>query len=169
MAAAPAQAGAFGATIYRRMAGAYRRYVALSARDKGLVLEAVLLLAVVRAGLIGCSILRMRRILSLYTKRRGRRGRADREDLSRIQWAIAAATRRIPGATCLVQALTAEALLQRRGLPSELCLGVRKRDTASKSLEAHAWVLCDREVVTGGGDEQPEFTVLSRLSSLSKA
>jgi hypothetical protein len=147
------------------MVGAYRRYLALSARERGLVLEALLLMALVRVGLAGSSVPRMRRLLSLYTERRRHRGRADREDLQRIQWAVAAGARRIPGATCLVQALTADALLRRHGFPSEMCFGVRKPGTPSRSLEAHAWVLCDRQVVVGALDEQPGFTVLSRFPS----
>jgi hypothetical protein len=147
------------------MVGAYRRYVALSARERGLVLEALLLMVLVRVGLAGCSVLRVRRMLSLYTERRGSCGGSDRGDLQRIQWAVAAGARRVPGATCLVQALTADALLRRRGFPSEMCLGVRKRGTPSGSFEAHAWVLCDRQLVVGALDEQPGFTVLSRFSS----
>ena len=129
------------------------------------MLEVVLVMAIVRAGLAGFSVLRLRRILSLYTERLRHLGRADRGDLQRIRWAVAAGARGIPGATCLVQALTADALLQRRGFPSELCLGVRKGGTPSRALEAHAWVVCDREVVVGHVDEQLGFTVLTRFSA----
>ena len=43
-------------------------------------------------------------------------------------------------ATCLRQSLVLHALLARRGVPSRLCLGVKRNGTA---LAAHAWIECD--------------------------
>jgi len=43
-------------------------------------------------------------------------------------------------ATCLRQSLVLYALLERRGVPSRLCLGVAKQGPA---LDAHAWIECD--------------------------
>jgi hypothetical protein len=69
----------------------------------------------------------------------------ERRDLSR---AIAAVARRVPWrADCLVQALAARRWLEARDAPSELRLGAW-RDGAA--VTAHAWLLSDGEVVTGG-------------------
>lgn len=146
------------------MVGAYRRYVALSAPHRELIVETLVLMAVVRACLAGCSVLRVWRILSGYARYWPGASRRDHADVAQIQWAVSVGARRIPGATCLVQALTAAVLLQRRGLRSEVCLGVRK-DPASRALEAHAWVLCEQHVVVGAGDEQSGFLELSRFTS----
>jgi hypothetical protein len=65
----------------------------------------------------------------------------------RITWALTRARRIVPRATCLPQALAAEALLIRSGLPAELRIGVVK--TAQGRLEAHAWVESGGRIVVG--------------------
>lgn len=64
-----------------------------------------------------------------------------------IRWAIDHAQRIIPDATCLPQALTAEGLLTRAGLPVLLRVGVLK--DASGKFEAHAWAETGRIIVVG--------------------
>jgi hypothetical protein len=145
------------------MVAAYRRYVALGAAERRLVVEALVLMAIVRVCLGRRSILEMRRILSRWLPRS--RGQSSQAGSGRIQWAVAAAARRIPGATCLVQALTADALLKRRGMASEVRLGVRRADERPGSFEAHAWVVSDEQIVVGGVETLPDFTVLSRLKA----
>lgn len=49
---------------------------------------------------------------------------------------------------CFEQALTAKWMLRRRGYRSHLYFGVQK-DPAVK-LTAHAWLICEGEMVTGG-------------------
>lgn len=65
----------------------------------------------------------------------------------RIRWAVGAARRVVPAATCLPQALAAESLLVRGGYPAELHIGVMK--TAAGKLEAHAWVETQGRIVVG--------------------
>ena len=85
-----------------------------------------------------------------------------------VRRAITAVAARFPSATCLVQALAADAMLRRRRLASELRLGVRLRDHGDSAdvpdvpIEAHAWVECDGGVVIGAVAHQSEFTVLTR-------
>jgi len=52
--------------------------------------------------------------------------------------------------TCLRQALLVEALLARRGIASELRIGVR--NLATTGFGAHAWVERDGRVLIGGDD-----------------
>lgn len=55
----------------------------------------------------------------------------------------------MPGlGNCLVQALTGRILLQRRGIPSDLRIGVAKKN--GERLDAHAWLECGGAVVLGG-------------------
>jgi hypothetical protein len=70
--------------------------------------------------------------------------------VARLGWAVRAASRRIPRASCLTQALSAQLLLARRGLSSELKIGVT-RDPV-KGFAAHAWVLVEGRVLVGGRD-----------------
>lgn len=55
--------------------------------------------------------------------------------------------RLFPRNPCLTQAVLVQRHLRARGHPSELRIGVRKG--ATMTLEAHAWVECDGEVVIG--------------------
>jgi len=64
-----------------------------------------------------------------------------------IRWAIDLAQRVIPDATCLPQAVTAEGLLTRAGLPVLLRVGVMK--DASGNFEAHAWAETGKIIVVG--------------------
>lgn len=68
----------------------------------------------------------------------------------RVRWAIAAAQRRIPWTIpCLATAIAANRLLAWRGVPSELWLGVHA--SGKPSIDAHAWLVAEGCVVTGGG------------------
>jgi hypothetical protein len=64
-----------------------------------------------------------------------------------IAWAVAAAGRRLPAATCLVQALAARVLLARAGHETRIRLGVGRDDAGA--FTAHAWVEDDRGILLG--------------------
>lgn len=84
-----------------------------------------------------------------------------RTGLARIGWAVEAAGRRVPGATCLVQALAADAMLRRRGYRPALRFGVRERRLASRPIDAHAWVEVQGAVVVGGMADLADYAVLA--------
>ncbi len=70
-----------------------------------------------------------------------------------VGWAVQAAAGWVPwDSRCLAQALAAGLMLQRRGLPSTLYLGVRKEGRGGFS--AHAWLRCGPHFVTGGDGGQ---------------
>ncbi len=71
----------------------------------------------------------------------------DRARLARVQWAVQAVGHRVPGATCLVQAIVARRTLRDLGYVSNLQLGVAR--TNNGRLQAHAWVECLGTVVIG--------------------
>jgi hypothetical protein len=65
-----------------------------------------------------------------------------------VGWAVRALARRLPwDARCLAQAVTGKWMLQRRGLPSTLYLGVDRGQ--EEWLQAHAWLRCGDAFVTG--------------------
>ena len=68
----------------------------------------------------------------------------------RVGRAVRAASRAVPGVSCLGQALAAEALLRAHAEPVALALGLG-RDDAGR-LEGHAWLECEGVVVVGGPD-----------------
>jgi hypothetical protein len=63
----------------------------------------------------------------------------------RIAWAVAAAGRRVPGSTCLTEALAAQILLARRGYPAFVRIGVAR--DGDDGIKAHAWVESEGKVL----------------------
>jgi hypothetical protein len=77
-----------------------------------------------------------------------------------VGWAIGATARRLPWhPVCLPQALTAQWMLRRRGVPSTLYLGV----SPTAQYDAHAWVRAGVLVVSGG-PVRPEFVVVASFA-----
>jgi Transglutaminase-like superfamily len=70
-----------------------------------------------------------------------------------IAWAVTATSRFVPRATCLVRALAAQRLLARNGSTSRLHIGVAAAGGLRlRSIEAHAWLECEGEVIAGSTD-----------------
>jgi hypothetical protein len=85
--------------------------------------------------------------------------------IGKVRWAITAVAVRFPSATCLVQALAADAILRRRGLAPELHIGVRADANSARRIEAHAWVECNGSVAIGSIESLSDFTPLRSGSS----
>lgn len=67
-----------------------------------------------------------------------------------ISWAVQAAARHVPlRFVCLPQALAAKRMLQNRGLPSTLYLGVAPGLETPDTVSAHAWLRAGDKIVTG--------------------
>jgi hypothetical protein len=131
----------------------------LSAADRRLLAEAGLLLVLTRIGLWLLPYQTLRRVLD-RARPSGRE--PPREFPNCVSWAVAAVARRLPGMTCLVQSLTAHALLQRRGYRADLRIGVQARGSNSaRPLEAHAWVECEGRVVVGEVQDLADYAVLT--------
>lgn len=77
--------------------------------------------------------------------------------------AVRRSSRLVPAATCLPQALTTRVMLERRGVPNELLIGVAKSDAGA--LEAHAWVTVDDMVVVGDLPDLARFHRMPELPS----
>ena len=80
--------------------------------------------------------------------------KADRSSLDRIAWAVTVASRYVPAASCLTQALATQVLLSRRRHPACLRIGVVKGTDGQ--FQAHAWVESDGVVVIGVSDSELE-------------
>lgn len=66
-----------------------------------------------------------------------------------VSFIIPRLAQRLPWrADCLVQALAAQGMLMRRGVPSEIAIGTAKHPDGS--FEAHAWLVCRGEIILGG-------------------
>jgi len=112
-----------------------------------MAMEATVLLSVARATLVLLPLPVLRRALRVAFRRVG----AAAITPGQIAWAVEAVSRRLPWrSSCLVQALAAEALLNRYGCPARLHIGVSKE--TDRTLLAHAWVESGDLVVVGAGD-----------------
>jgi hypothetical protein len=83
-----------------------------------------------------------------WATRRGAAGAA----ASRIAWAVSAASRRMPGTSCLISAFALQRLLSRAGHESELHIGVAMH---GQKFAAHAWVVCEGRILIGAREDDP--------------
>jgi hypothetical protein len=121
------------------------------------LIEALCVVAAIRAGLSTIGFTRLRRLLGpLLVARSAALPGAP----ARVRWAVARAAQPVPGATCLTQALAAQILLARAGYPSSLRMGARRRDGA---LEAHAWLEDGERIVYGA---RGDFAALPPIEPL---
>jgi hypothetical protein len=74
---------------------------------------------------------------------------------------VTLASRCVPSATCLTQALAGQVLLSRHGHPASLRIGVAR--SAAGEFQAHAWVECHGRIVIGGAQTLSRFTPLPSL------
>ncbi len=112
---------------------AMRKFWLLSPSERGLLLDAGISLLVFR---IALWMLPWHRVRGL----RWRSGisRGSRFSVERLEWAVRNASRVIPGASCLTQALALHHLMARASYPSSIHIGVAK--IPGRGFEAHAWV-----------------------------
>jgi hypothetical protein len=119
------------------------RFLRLSAADRSLLARAVVLLGAARLALWLLPLGVVRRLLA----RAARPAPETAATQERVAWAIGVARRVVPRATCLPQALAAEALLTQAGHSADLRIGVTKTDRGR--LVAHAWVESEGRIVVG--------------------
>ena len=87
-----------------------------------------------------------------------RRVRANPLSPEHYAWAVSVASRYVPKATCLTQALALQKLLVEAGHQSRVEIGVAKN---TGKFEAHAWLVCGDQIVIGG----PNVDRYSRLTT----
>ena len=120
------------------------RFLATSGSDKLFLLRCFAVVAAVRLCL---SLLSYRILIRWLPKAHGTPA-TDRDALRRVGWGVRNASRLVPRASCLTQALAAQFLLARSGHESRIRIGVAK-DATGKFL-AHAWLISDGRLVIGG-------------------
>jgi len=132
-----------------------RRFVAYSALERRLVVQAWFVLIAVRVLL---SVVPYRWIEAWLLKPPAAApGAAAPADIAR---AVTRASRLVPAATCLTQALAGAFLIRRAGRDAVLHFGVAKDDDGFK---AHAWLESDGGILIGGG-EAAAYLPLTRAS-----
>ena len=115
-----------------------RKFLSLTATDQRLFITSALLLGVVRLGLWLLPFRTLQRLLADMTRTPTALQIIDQSSIDRVSWAVTVASRHVPAATCLTQALTTQVLLGRRGCPTTLRIGVTRGERGE--FQAHAWV-----------------------------
>ncbi|WP_420644420.1 lasso peptide biosynthesis B2 protein [Candidatus Leptofilum sp.] len=134
--------------------------------DRFLLLEATLWLAIARLGL---RLMPFRHIAPKLGEV-GLESAANvpgkiAKEAERISWAVRALSHRTPWeSACLAQAISAKAMLRRRHIPTTLYLGLAKDQ--SQQMEAHAWLRCGSEIITGKANHE-RFSVISCFAEQS--
>jgi hypothetical protein len=145
---------------------AIRSYSRLSAADRILFVRAVSLVAMIRIGLWAIPFKVLYRLLVRIPGNVGQLRRSSAVAATsekRLVWAVRAAARRIPQATCLTQALALQSLMGLTGQQSHVQIGVARDD--SGKFEAHAWVeSCGRILL----NTPAEVARYARLVSLGR-
>lgn len=118
--------------------------------DRLLLIRALLLVIAVRVGLWMLPFRLIRRMVRMVSKPLTKISSPDPANIGRISWAIGRASCRVPHASCLTQALAASILLAWHGFDADLHIGVTK--DAGKKFAAHAWLISQGLVVTGGSE-----------------
>jgi hypothetical protein len=135
---------------------AFRKFLRLDPSQKRLHLHAALLLGGVSVALRFDTRSMVQHWLLLRPS--GPRPRNPATPPGLVALAITRAARHIPGATCLVQAISLCRLLHREGYESVLQVGVLPPNAGR--LEAHAWVECEGEIILGGSNSADLYTPL---------
>jgi len=130
-----------------------KRLAGLTREERLLLLRGLLVVGVTRLALWMLPLAIARRVIPITARVR------EAIPVERLVWAVKVASRCVPQATCLTQALAVQALLASAGYASSIEIGVTK-DTARR-FEAHAWVICGSQIVIGG----PEVSSYVRLTS----
>ncbi|HXA97940.1 MAG TPA: lasso peptide biosynthesis B2 protein [Candidatus Dormibacteraeota bacterium] len=139
--------------------GKFRR---LSSGDQRLLVMAAVLLAAIRLGLAVLPYRKIRGLVDHLARVGSRHHPAPTASPERIAWAVTRASHAVPAATCLPQALAARVLLERRGHPARVRVGISR--TEGDRLLAHAWVESEGRIVLGGAD-LARYTRLSALEA----
>jgi hypothetical protein len=123
--------------------GRARKLLALPPHERAVLWQACVLLVLVTVAL---RVLASARVLALPRRLLATApGRRPPCDVTRVGWLVRVAARYAPlPPTCLTEALVVAWLLARRGVPTALRIGVRRRGEA---LTAHAWLERDGAVV----------------------
>lgn len=83
--------------------------------------------------------------------------------VKRLSWFVQASAKRIPGASCLTQALALHRLLTSAGHTADLRIGVAK--DATSDFASHAWLEHEGEILIGDNGELDRYSPILAWSS----
>ena len=138
--------------------GNIRKVLFLRPSERHLLLKSALLLYAARLGLWLLPLPTLHRLLAKLRPTKPISSERDSANIEKITWALMVASRYVPVATCLTQALAGQILLAQHGEPALLQIGVAKNEGGK--LEAHAWVESRGRIVIGASPKLFRYTRL---------
>ena len=111
-------------------------FVALPWPTKSQLVRSLCAVTFVRVALFCVGPRTLERLAARVARRRADCVEVSPEVIANLVWTVRAAARAVPSATCLTQVITAQLLLARRGVGSQMRIGVRRTATG---IEAHSW------------------------------
>jgi Transglutaminase-like superfamily len=144
-----------------------RQWLDLPRADKRLFLAAAWWVVIFRLALWTVPTRVVLRLAQRSARARNRLQGAD--DIAGVPRAVRRAARFVPQATCLTQSLSMHTLFGRRGIVTQLRIGVTKGPTGQ--LLAHAWLERNGETVAPSEDLEPylRFPPIHLLSNDNSA
>ena len=139
-----------------------RKFIRLSSTERRLLFQAFGTVVWTRMGLWLLPVDSLRRLLRL----RAIPSVSPGYRVERLVWAVQAASRRVPYATCLTQSLSLQYLMDRYGHESTVQIGVSK--SAAGLFEAHAWVEWNGRVLLNTPAEIAPYTRLLKWGDFAK-
>lgn len=140
---------------------AFRKFLALSWKERFLLLEAFYYLGWARLTLLRVPFKRIAPRLGKQLKKEEipSPDAPPTELANQVGWAVDVVSRRTPWeSACLAQAMAGKFMLCRRGLSSLLYLGTKKDEFGE--FVAHAWLQNGNKILLGGGGAET-FVILS--------
>ena len=136
------------------------RFARLPWRDQRLLIKSIWILWVMRIGLWLLPFRTLRRLSTRLTRSTPASRTGDDGAIDSVAWAVAAASRFVPGTTCLTRALGSQILLAERGVQADLHIGVARDQ---QGFRAHAWVKSGHRIIGSAAEEVEQFTSLPLL------
>ena len=128
------------------MSNLIRKFLGLPPKERKLLIRALLLVAAVRLGLWVIPFSRLQRLVLWMAAKPGR-DRSETVSTEKLAWAIETASRYVPKATCLTQAMAAKILFGIYGCESLLKIGVARGEGGR--MLAHAWLESQGRTIVG--------------------
>ena len=141
----------------------FKKFTILSSEEKKLFMEAYVTLGKIRFAILTVSFKKLTRSLEHLPKKKElpALNEQDMQTARKVGQAIIRASAYTPWeSACLAQSLTAQKMLQKRGVPGVFYLGAMKDEEEKSKMKAHAWSQCGDAIITGGGGHEA-FTTLS--------
>jgi hypothetical protein len=133
-----------------------RTLLRLPRGERGLVLRTLLLVAAIRVALWVLPFQQLQRVVGSWDSWEHLPLSVPTDmPVGRLVWAVRAASRRIPAASCLTQSLALHCLLTRAGHRSEIRIGVTKDTEAG--FGAHAWVEYEGQTLLSDSEEVERY------------